>query len=47
MAGPLRGYCVVDVTTRITGPFATLMLGDPEADVIELGSGLREKGVVA
>ena len=42
MAGPLNGYRIVDVTSMLTGPWATSILGDQGADVIKVevpGSG--------
>jgi crotonobetainyl-CoA:carnitine CoA-transferase CaiB-like acyl-CoA transferase len=36
MPGPLDGFRVVDVTQMISGPVATMMLGDQGADVIKV-----------
>ena len=36
MAGPLAGYRIVDLTTMLTGPWATFTLGDQGADVIKV-----------
>jgi len=36
MPGPLEGYRVVDVTQMISGPVATMILGDQGADVIKV-----------
>ncbi len=36
VAGPLDGYRVVDLTTMISGPLATMILGDQGADVIKV-----------
>ena len=36
MAGPLNGYRIVELTTMLTGPWATSMLGDQGADVIKV-----------
>lgn len=36
MPGPLDGYRIIDVTQMISGPVATMMLGDQGADVIKV-----------
>jgi crotonobetainyl-CoA:carnitine CoA-transferase CaiB-like acyl-CoA transferase len=36
MPGPLHGYRIVDLTSNVSGPFATMILGDQGADVIKV-----------
>ena len=36
MPGPLAGYRVIDVTQMLSGPMATMMLGDQGAEVIKV-----------
>src|SRR6201991_3634920 len=36
MPGPLHGYRIVDVTSMISGPQATMILADQGADVIKV-----------
>jgi crotonobetainyl-CoA:carnitine CoA-transferase CaiB-like acyl-CoA transferase len=36
MPGPLHGYRVIDLTTNISGPLATMILGDQGADIIKV-----------
>ena len=36
MPGPLNGYRIVDLTSNVSGPLATMILGDQGADVIKV-----------
>jgi len=36
MTGPLHGYRIVDLTSMISGPLATMLLGDQGADVVKV-----------
>jgi crotonobetainyl-CoA:carnitine CoA-transferase CaiB-like acyl-CoA transferase len=36
MPGPLHGYRIVDLTSNVSGPLATMILADQDADVIKV-----------
>src|SRR5438105_1296857 len=36
MPGPLHGYRIVDLTSNVSGPLGTMILGDQGADVIKV-----------
>ncbi len=36
MTGPLHGFRIVDLTSNVSGPLATMILGDQGAEVIKV-----------
>jgi crotonobetainyl-CoA:carnitine CoA-transferase CaiB-like acyl-CoA transferase len=42
MTGPLDGVCIVDLTTNVMGPFASMLLADMGADVIKVESAVGD-----
>ncbi len=36
MAGPLEGYRAIDLTSMVSGPLATMMLGDQGAEIVKV-----------
>ena len=36
MPGPLHGYRIVDLTSNVSGPLATMILGDQGAEIIKV-----------
>ncbi len=41
MPGPLDGYRIIDLTSMLSGPWATMLLGDQGADVIKVEAPTR------
>ncbi len=47
-AGPLEGYRIIDTTAMVSGPLATMILGDQGADVVKIeppGGGDLTRGI--
>jgi alpha-methylacyl-CoA racemase len=43
MAGPLQGLKILDFTTLLPGPYATMMLADMGAEVLRVVSGTSRR----
>ncbi len=43
-SGPLAGIKVVDMSSVVLGPFATLIFGDLGADVVKVEAGPKRQG---
>ena len=44
MAGALKGIRIIDLTSMISGPSATMILGDQDAEIIKIEKHHENKG---